>query len=213
MQLSDYLLECQRLLHDANNNFWSVAELTTYINDARNQVAADTHCLRQLATVNLSYNVETYAINSSVSLPGGRQVLDILNITVLWGSMRIPLIQMSWTEFNAKMRAWVLNYSRPAAMSRYGTSNGTIYVQPIPDQAYVSEWDVCYLPLPLVNSTDTETDLSFPFTSPVAYYACYKAKEKEQAYGEAKEFHEQYKQKAMLAINQSYTRVMPNPYT
>ena len=36
--LSSYLLEVQRLLHDANSVFWSETELTDYINEAREEV-------------------------------------------------------------------------------------------------------------------------------------------------------------------------------
>ena len=46
--LSSYITEVQRLLHDANSVFWSTAELTDYINDARERVARDTGCLRTL---------------------------------------------------------------------------------------------------------------------------------------------------------------------
>ena len=208
--LSEYRTECRRLLHDANGNFWTDAELNTYINDGRKKLAADTKCLRALVTVSLPTNQETYTITGSVPVYGARAI-DILNITVIWGQTRIPLLQMSWTEFNAKMRAWVTNQSRPAAMSRYGTSPGTIYIQPIPDQTYSSEWDICYVPVDLVDDT-TVDELSYPFTTPVAYYACSKAKEKEQSYGESEAFYTQYKNKAVEAINQVYTRLMPNPY-
>jgi hypothetical protein len=85
-------------------------------------------------------------------------------------------------------------------------------VQPIPDQTYSSEWDCCYIPLALVDDTTVE-ELVYPWTTPVAYYACKKAKEKEQSYGEADIFEKHYKEKAIEAINQSYTRLMPNPYT
>ena len=50
--LSSYLLEVQRLLHDANSVFWSESELTDYINEAREEVVRDTGCLR---TLQISY--------------------------------------------------------------------------------------------------------------------------------------------------------------
>jgi len=209
--LSDYRLECRRLLHDATANFWSDAELNTFINDGRNKLVADTRCLRTLVTVSLTTGQETYPISAVTTLLG-KQAFDILNVTVIWGQMRVPLVQMSWTEFNSKLRSWVTNQSRPAAMAKMGASAGTIYVQPVPDQTYSSEWDVCYLPATLVDDTTVE-ELVYPWTSPIAYYACYKAKLKEQSYGEAKTFQEMYKEKALEAINQTFTRVMPNPYT
>ena len=44
--LSDYLTQVEYLLHDANNNFWTVDQLTGYINEARSQLVRDTGCLR-----------------------------------------------------------------------------------------------------------------------------------------------------------------------
>lgn len=59
--LSGYLTQVQRLLHDSNAQFWSVAELTDYINSARIRTVRDTGCYRQLQTIYLSTGVEVYA--------------------------------------------------------------------------------------------------------------------------------------------------------
>ena len=60
-QLSDYVTSTQRLLHDSTANYWSVAELVTYINEARNRIVVDTGCNRVLQTVTLGVGTETYA--------------------------------------------------------------------------------------------------------------------------------------------------------
>ena len=44
--LSNYLTQVEYLLHDTNNNFWTVDQLTGYINEARSQLVRDTGCLR-----------------------------------------------------------------------------------------------------------------------------------------------------------------------
>ena len=46
--LNNYITEVQRLLHDANANFYSTAQLTDYINSARERVVRDTGCLRTI---------------------------------------------------------------------------------------------------------------------------------------------------------------------
>jgi hypothetical protein len=46
--LSSYLTDVQRLLHDANNNFYTQQQLTDYINEARQRVVRDTGCLRTI---------------------------------------------------------------------------------------------------------------------------------------------------------------------
>jgi hypothetical protein len=207
MALNAYITECRQLLHDVNVSFWSNDELTSYINDGRRRIAVDTHCLRFLQSQNLSAGTETYSVSA---LPLGSTTFDVLNITVLWGSSRIPLRYLPFTQFNAALRTWTALQGRPVAWTLYGQSAGTVYVGPIPDQTYVSEWDTAALPADLVDDTTPEP-LVYPFTSPVAFYAAYKAKFKEQSFGESDVFHDQYTKKMMEAIN-SFTRRLPDVY-
>lgn len=58
--ISGYLTQVQRLLHDSNAQFWSVAELVDYINEARTRLVRDTGSYRVLQTIYLSTGVEVY---------------------------------------------------------------------------------------------------------------------------------------------------------
>lgn len=58
--LSGYQTQVQRLLHDSAAQFWSLSELTDYINSARTRVVRDTGCYRILQSISLSTGVETY---------------------------------------------------------------------------------------------------------------------------------------------------------
>jgi hypothetical protein len=62
--LSSYLTDVQRLLHDANAVFWSVPELTDYINQARERVVRDTGCLRIIQST-----YTPVATNGAVAVP------------------------------------------------------------------------------------------------------------------------------------------------
>lgn len=211
MALSDYVLETRRLLHDANGRVWTTTELEDYVNDGRNRVAIDTHCLRYLDTaVTFTTGTETYAVSTLTTKT--TRCIDITNITVLWGSQRVPLIWCPWTKFNALYRTWTVNESRPCVWSFAGTSPAasTIYIQPVPDQNYTAQVDLFYIPVALVDDS-TVDELSYPFNSPVAYYAASKAKEQEQSYGEADALMKQYAKKAYEAVN-SFTRRLPNAY-
>lgn len=209
MSLTTYITETRRLLHDANGKFWSTAELTDYVNEGRRQVAVDTHCLRSIEDATLVASTETYAVASLTALD--ERVVDILNFTVIWGQTRVPLFWAPWTQFNARWRTWVTNESRPAAWALTGSCPmATLYLQPVPDQAYECEVDVAYIPIPLVDDS-TVDELVYPFTKPVAFYAAYQAKLKEQSYGESQAFLEQYARKAMEAIN-AYTRRIPSAF-
>lgn len=134
---------------------------------------------------------------------------DVINLTVHWGNSRLVLAQLPWSEFNAKAR-YFINYSgRPTVMSSY--ANNSVYIQPIPDQTYAVEWDSSLQPPVIVDTTTVEV-IPFPFRSPVPFYAAYLAKLKEQSWGEAKAFKDQYTQQIMDAIRSSFTRRSRNPY-
>ena len=205
--LAQYITQCRRLLHDANANFWSDQELTDYINDARNKLVRDTGCLRTIQTSATVTNQETYTF---ASLPQGDQTMDIINLNLYWGSTRIPLRYLPWTDFNAQLRYWQNYYGRPVAYSMYGPQK--FYLGPVPDQVYTMELDTVIEPTALVNNADVDT-IPDIWTSPVAFYACYTAKFKEQSYGEAEIFNQQYMKKVQSVLVGTMTRRMPTPYS
>lgn len=206
--LSGYITEVRRLLHDANGNFYSDSELTDYINAARERVVRDTGCLRQIQSLTLTTNQETYAY--STLSPYGSQTLDVVNINVYWGNSRTPLRYLPWTDFNAQLRYWQNYYGLPIAFTIYGQN--TIYFGPIPDQAYVCEIDTVVLPNALQSDSTVEQILD-PYTAPVAYYAAYKAKFKEQSYGESEIFKQQYESQVRNVLSTVFTRRIPTPYS
>jgi hypothetical protein len=79
MLLSDYTAQVQFLIHDQTNADFSQAELTNAINDAREAVALDFHCVRKLyisppfnapfsslySPVSVIQNVEAYPLKSA----------------------------------------------------------------------------------------------------------------------------------------------------
>jgi hypothetical protein len=151
-------------------------------------------------------------IISLAAIPQSLQTLDVLNINLFWGNSRIPLRYLPWTNFNAQLRYWQNYVGRPVCFSMYG--QGQIYIAPIPDQSYVIEIDTVVLPLPLTQANSTQTDpIVDPYTTPVAFYAAYKAKYKEQSYGEAEIYKQEYAKHVQAALNSTYTRRIPDPYS
>ena len=206
--LQNYVTEVQRLLHDATAQYWSIAEIIDYVNDARNRTVGDTGCNRVLQPSTFVAGQEAYLYSS---FPNGANTIDVLNVTILWGQARIVLGQMSFSEFNPKFRTYQNLQSRPVCFAKYG--QGALYIGPMPDQTYSVELDTVCIPDPLVNLTDMETALIWPYSSPVAFYAAYKAKYKEQSYIEAQTFHDEYIRKCKDAIVQTLTRSIPSLYS
>src|SRR3974390_3547687 len=68
MQLSDYQLQVQEPLHDLSPIYYPPAELTLFINNARNRVSLDFHCVRYfLQNCSLISNQEQYPINGGIA--------------------------------------------------------------------------------------------------------------------------------------------------
>ena len=206
--LQDYITQVRRLLHDANANFWSDTDLTAYINTARNQLVRDTGCKRELQT---SATVTQQEVYDYSSLPNGNNTLDIININLYWGNTRIPLRYLPWTQFNAELRFWQNYVGRPIAYSMYGP-NG-FYISPVPDQNYAMEVDTVVRPIDMVSLDQIETDIPEPWQNPVPFYAAYIAKYKEQSYGEAELFKNQYTAQTQNLLSNTFTRRMPDPYS
>jgi hypothetical protein len=138
--------------------------------------------------------------------------LDILNVNIYWGNSRIPLRYLPWSNFNAQLRYWQNYVGRPVCFSVYGQN--TIYVGPVPDQAYVAEIDSTILPTALsLNTPNVNDQIQDPYTTPVAFYAAYKAKYKEQSYGEAEIYKQEYAKQVQAVLNSVYTRRIPDPYS
>lgn len=189
MALNAYITQCQRFLHDTNGNFWPQAELTDYINEARNRVCADTWCLRQIVTgLSTTAGVELYQ-TTTIPVAVGYTVVNLVQPTLYWGLERIPLDYYSFREFNVRFRRWQAYQQRPVAFTRVGANY--FYLGPIPDQAYPIDFDVSVIP-PALTSDATPEPMPEPFTHLIKYWACYLAKFKEQSYKEADMFKQEY---------------------
>jgi hypothetical protein len=212
--LASYLTQIERLLHDPTNQYWSISELTDYCNEARNRVAQDTKCLRQLATnalygLTLTAQTESYTPQTFLPAPLGGQLVAVMGITIYWGTERIKLRYLPFTRFDALYRSYQLYYQRPVAFTRMGTN--IIWVGPNPDQNYATDWDIAVIPNALATDATVE-QIPVPFQEPVQYYAAYKAKWKEQAQGEAQLFLQQYNATLARCARGYMQFVQPDPY-
>lgn len=211
--LSTYLTQVRRLVHDPNGNFWTDQELTDYINEARNRLAQDTKCLRQLVTnaaTGIALTAGTESYNPVTFLPTlGPLVIDIMGITVYWGNTRQKLQYFSFTEFDTQYRYWNMLQSIPAAYTRMSPIQ--FLIGPVPDQNYAVDVEVSVNPTALV--TDSTVDqIPVAFQEPVQYWAAYKAKFKEQSLGECAIFETQYKKILLMCARGYMTRIIQNPY-
>jgi hypothetical protein len=135
-------------------------------------------------------------------------ILDVMNVTVLWGTQRVTLDRMPFTKFQAYVRSWQIS-GQPRVCSSYGQS--AWYIGPVPDQDYVSEWDVILVPADLSNVTDI-SPVNYPYSDTIPFYAAHIAKLKEQSHNESDVFLALYQRKMQWSIKSAQMRIMPSVY-
>lgn len=211
--LSDYIAATQNLLHDSTYNFWSASELTRYVNAARVRVALDSKGLRQLVqNVIIKNNVETYAMAAIAvaNIAPGYVPVDVMGVTIYWGNLRAKLIKYGWQKFDMLLRAQQNFSQTPVSFCRYGA--GTIFIGPVPNQDYISEWDISLAPPPLVLDTDAEP-IPVPYQEPVPYWAARLAKYKTQDLGEGDIFEAIYKRQLGVSARQFNALTVSSAYS
>lgn len=75
MALTTYQQDTQRLLHDPSGTYFSLSDLTTYINDARNQIALESQCVRVLvcgviSSIGVTAGGASYSAATTVAATG-----------------------------------------------------------------------------------------------------------------------------------------------
>jgi len=192
--LQVYNQRTRRLLSDPQAQYWSDVELNDDINQARTRVAADTKCLRQLITdITLEGGRDLYpvvqTINSGAPRNLGLYVTEIISISIYWGNMRIKCQNRSFSEQDAKLRVFQDYRTRPGSMAMQGAN--IVWINPIPDEDYNSDWDVVLTPPILVDQTSYET-IPPVFQALIPFYAAHLAKYSEQSLTEAEGFLKRY---------------------
>jgi hypothetical protein len=147
-------------------------------------------------------------------------MFDIVSISVLWGTQRYTLGWLPYTPFDAFCRSNPTLRRQPAVWTVYdgtvpapgGVMPNTIFVYPIPDQAYLCNLDMIGLPNPLVNTSDVDTQVIPPINDCVQYYAAYLALSKLQNYEQAMTWEKKYDARAGQVIRTKQDRRIPNIY-
>ena len=146
--------------------------------------------------------------------------LAITKISFIWNDQRRTLKYANFVLFDAYARMWVSNFNAPPgiwthhqqANHGYGSSGGDVYIQPPPDQLYIAEWDIVFLPAPLVALTDVDTQIVDPWARAVQYKASERLKIKHQNWGVVNALGQQYDTYVPRIITTSGGIRIPNIY-
>lgn len=281
MLASDYITQVRNNVHDQSSADFSDLTLLGFVNQARQRVALDTHCVRGFITgLNTITQQEQYPLTGfvggvQVTAPGsgyssapaisftggvgsgaaatavvtagaisainmtnwgtgytsaptvvftggggtgaaataiaGIKIIDILSITVLWGSLAPMLGWMPFTGFQAFCRAYRQTFATPKAFTTH-TGIGQVFTYPISDQVYPMEWDVLQLPNDLVTTGDNDLQILPPWTDAVQYFAANLAIASLQNYDQADYWERRYEKRVRQLPVTVFSRRIYNPY-
>jgi len=142
-------------------------------------------------------------------------VFNVISISYIWGNQRYMLKFRGWTLFQAYMRS-LLTFTQRALIWSIHEQTGTVFIQPPPDQPYVSEWDVLALPLPLgqgvLGTAEPDTQIVPPWSDAVQYYAAMLCLNKLQNFEQAEYYLRLYSARVPKIIIGAGGVRIPNPY-
>jgi hypothetical protein len=176
--LNVYLQQVQSLLDDAGAVEYTTAALTTFINDARLQIAGSSESIRVLGTLHAAIGFQSYAFVQIVDLPDG--VAGALNIR----KMRVSTTD-GWAEIFPREWEWFwsnclcgpvsIQSGLPDTFSvlKPGIGGG-FYLSPTPNAGFLISADCVGYPVNLVDDTTPE-QIPAPWTEAIQYYAAYLA--------------------------------------
>ena len=187
--LTAYLAQLQALLQlpTAPSNLYTQANLTTWINIARGQVAGEGECIRYLGTISTVVGQQSYGfsgISLGASASNGIQgALKVENIQYVVASGQKWVNPRPWPWFQfyelnnpvpvpGPPRSWS-QYQQGSAPGLTGSGGGgSFYVSPPPDIVYQLNADcVCY-PNALAADSDVEA-IPYLWTDCVPFFAAY----------------------------------------
>jgi hypothetical protein len=139
--------------------------------------------------------------------------LNIVGISYIWNNARQSLRYQNFTLFQAYFRAFPQNsFTGPPDVWSHHQQGQQAYIQRPPDQLYLSEWDVIFMPSPLVANTDSDTQLVDPWARAVQWKAASYLLEKHQNVGLASAREARYEALVPRIITTSGGIRIPNPY-
>jgi hypothetical protein len=137
--------------------------------------------------------------------------LTVDNISFIWNQERRTLKYLSFFLFQAYARMWTFNFNAPPGVFSIHPQTTVVYIQPPPDQLYLAEWDIVFLPAPLVQNTDLDY-LGSPWDQAVQFKAAEYLLMKHQNWGMVNSLEQKYDAYVPRIITTSAGVRIPNIY-
>lgn len=163
-------------------------------------------------------NQEAYAFSAlnpliATSGSGVESIYMVNGVSLIWGSYRYTLMHTGFQRYQAQIRVYQGNYAFvPAVFAQFNQGgDGTLYMYPVPNQAYQMEWDCCCIPAALATDADPEA-IPYPWTDAVKYFAAYLALSSKQRWADADRMFNEYEKFMKRSRQFSSPRATTNWY-
>ena len=191
--LTSYQTNTANLLQNpgAPSTLYSTANLTTYINIARGQIAGESEGIRAIGTLATTIGQRVYPFSSiNIGTPATTGIQGVINVrwlmyNVAQGQKWIKEKSWPWFSFQ-RLNNPVPTSSFPTEWAQFGQgtsgqgsitgvgtgtlASGSIYIDPLPNLVYTLQCDCCCYPQALAADTDVEA-LPYFWTDAVPYFA------------------------------------------
>ena len=139
--------------------------------------------------------------------------INVLSLSNLWNTMRYSLSYRPFTIF----QAWARSLERQGFQSYPGMftirpGENLVYVEPVPNQTYFSEWDIVKLAEPLVATSDLDREVKDPYAQAVQFKAAAYLLMKHQNFQQAEYYNSRYDLRVPSIIAGAGGIRIANPY-
>lgn len=195
--LTQYLNLTSQLLQNpsAPTTLYPTAQLTTYVNVARGQIAGEGRCIQAIGTINTVIGQRAYNFSGIsfgvVATTGIQGAINVSRIQYNVGTGQKWIIGKSWPWFDfQRFNNPVPSSGAPTEWAQFaagsagqgsitgvgtGTMNsGSFYIDPLPDSIYTLNCVCTCYPQALAADADVEA-LPYLWTDAVPYFAAYMA--------------------------------------
>jgi len=149
---------------------------TATITDSTGTDASVTLQLSAINQVNQGQEVYPFSDVDISMFPGVESIYMVRSISILYSAFRYSLACYSFSTYQAKIRQWAQQWQYvPGVCAQLGQGvDGSLYLYPIPSQAYQMEWDCQMLPSDLITNLSVEA-IPAPWDEAVPYFVAHLA--------------------------------------
>lgn len=217
MALNFYLQTTRRLLNDVVFAQFNDFDLVDWVNIARQQIAGEGECVRLLGALNLVVGQRIYPF-SAITFGAAAGIGAVNNVRQLFytvfgtnGYVYVNPREFEWFGLY-NLNVSVPTSGFPVDWAQLGQGqNGTLFIDPLPDNTYVCALDLAAAPLALTNDTDIEA-IPLLWQHAVPYFAAYMALLTKGSADAAQAMYQQFEMYMSRARGAATPSVLPHQY-